>query len=225
MAAFLSRPARNDNASVHEFLFNAARPWSQRARLSLVFVIAVAAGGPGVARAQSSASSAEPRWRASVATDATPWFLKGYSGIIAVETQTFPKWRATVELWSMRLPTAVTNLAGDNEGAHFTHDVRWATALYVDRFVGTGGWHVGGALNWMRSEIERQASHGDLSVVEVLARIGFRYLPFGPRGPFFNPWFAAGPQFPTGPLPELDGRKYALSPVQVLGTLHIGWRY
>lgn len=157
----------------------------------------------------------------TLATDATPWFLHGFSAIVSHEPT--PRDRVSLEVWSMRLPSFAVELARDNVDQGFRHDVRLAGAIYYDRSF--GGLHVGGFVNLMRARITRGAEQGDVTIAETIARVGYRFLPMGPHGLSIDPWIGLGPQLALGPLPTLEGRRYALFPVQVLGTVHLGWRF
>ena len=42
---------------------------------------------------------------------------------------------------------------------------------------------------------------------------------------YVDPWVAAGPVWTLSPEPEVAGERYEESPVQILGTLHVGWRF
>ncbi|MCE9574413.1 MAG: hypothetical protein K8W52_14795 [Deltaproteobacteria bacterium] len=173
--------------------------------------------------AAAPARRSAPPTRVSVATDLAPWALDGFSVIGAVEPAAWPRWRLGAELWSMRLPRFAVELAGANAGEGWRHDVTIAGTLYVDRFV--GGWHVGGFVNAMRARIERGGASAPLHVLEVIGRVGYRWLPFGPRGLAIDPWLGLGPQVALGARPVLDGERYALAPVQLVATVHVGARF
>lgn len=157
----------------------------------------------------------------TLATDAAPWFLHGFSAIVSHEPT--PRDRVSLEVWSMRLPTFAVELARDNVDQGFRHDVRLAGAVYYDRSF--GAFHVGGFVNLMRARITRGAEQGDVTIAETIARAGYRWLPMGPRGLSIDPWLGLGPQIALGALPTLEGRRYALFPVQLLGTVHVGIRF
>lgn len=190
-------------------------------------LLVLAAGLAATATARGETGPATPRapTRISLGSDVSPWFLGGFSGLAAVEPSALPDWRFSAELWSMELPRFAVELPAGNRDQGFTHDVRLAGALYVDRALGGSGLHAGGIVNVMRARIRRAGEQGDLTIGELLARIGYRWLPLGPRGPFVNPWLGAGPQWPLTERPTLAGRRYALFPVQVLATVHAGWRF
>lgn len=161
--------------------------------------------------------------RVMLATDLAPWALDGYSLIGAIEPAPWPRWRIAVELWSMRLPRFAVELARANAGEGWRHDVTIAGAVYVDRFA--GAWHAGGLVNAMRVRVDRGGAGATLPVVEVLGRIGYRWLPFGPRGLAIDPWLGLGPQVALGARPVVDGERYALFPVQAVATVHVGARF
>jgi hypothetical protein len=193
-------------------------------KLGFVLVPLLFAVPPRTAHADAAAAPTTPAY-VSLATDVSPWFLDGFSVIAGVEPAAAPRWRFSVEVWSMQLPTFAVELAAANRGKGFTHDVRLAGALYADRALGASGFHVGGIGNLMRARIRRADEAGGLTVGEVLARVGYRWLPLGPRGLFVNPWIAAGPQWALGARPTVASERYTLAPLQVLGTVHLGRRF
>jgi hypothetical protein len=193
-----------------------------RAHRWLVVLVVV----PVAAASQAADEDPAPTTHLSVASDVLPWALDGFSGLVALEPAALPRWRTTVELWRMRLPTFVVDRAGDNAGRGFRHRVRLGVALYQDRTLGRTGWHLGGVGNATWARVDRGGiEHGGLCAADLLLRAGYRWLPFGTPGPFLDPWLAVGLQLPLGDLPTVEGLPYALSRLQVLGTLHVGWRF
>ena len=182
----------------------------------------------------SSALALQPaegadRSRAShltVATDLSPWLLSGFSAIVGYEPAGAPAWRVSAELWSMSLPSFAIELAEQNVGEGWSHHVSVAGALTLDRAIADTGWRVGGLVNVMRARVDRgTAAQAELTVAEVLVRGGYRWLPLGQHGPSIEPWLGVGPQVAATTLPVVDGQRYALAPVQLIATVHIGWRF
>jgi hypothetical protein len=174
-------------------------------------------------------SSGEPERASSsylsLGTDLSPWFLEGFSAIAGFEPAGAPRWRVSVELWRMRLPSFAVNLASANRDKGFAHTIMFASAVYVDRELGDSGLHAGAVFNTMSARIERAGDTQTIPIVEALGRVGYRFLPMGPSGLYLDPWLGAGPQVPLARLPTLAGERYALFPVQFIGTLHAGWRF
>jgi len=184
-----------------------------------VVVLAVAVSS-GTAMGNDDA----PRTQLSVGTDLSPWFLNGYSAMVFVEPASLPAWRFGAELWSMQLPNFAIEMVKENREQGFSHDIRFAGVLYADRTLGETAWHAGALVNVMLARISRNGTHGDVTIGELLGRVGYRFLPMGPRGIFLDPWFGLGPQMAFGDLPELDGRQYKLFPLQPIATVHAGYR-
>ena len=115
-----------------------------------------------------------------------------------------------------------------NVGEGWRQRVELAVGLYADRHLGESGrWHLGGAVHTMSSSITRAGSNQtrDLLTLEVLARGGYRWFPLTEQGLFINPWLGAGPLVPlTQPAP-IAGEVYATARAQVIGTVHVGWRF
>ncbi len=171
---------------------------------------------------------AEASPRISIASDMTPWFLQGYSGIVMLEPDGSDL-RLGFEAWGMRYPAALVDLYADNADEGWARRIALALAVYVDWHpAGAGeGWHVGGALDLLRSEVTREGAtgSGQFWSGEILARGGYRWFPRQDWGLFVNPWLAAGPLVALQPPPTIDGETFVEPPVQALGTAHLGWRF
>lgn len=185
-----------------------------------------AAAVVAMAAVLTMASAAGAEVHLGVASDATPWLLGGYSGIGMVEVDALPSWRFSLEVWGMDFPEFFVELAEANRDEGWTRRVELGVGLYADHHLGDTGWHVGGALNLMRSTLGREGFDrgATLTTLEVLVRGGYRWLPMGDEGLFVNPWLAVGQ---LNPLDEarVGGERFVEAPVQFLGTVHVGWRF
>ena len=174
-------------------------------------------------------STAHADTSASLATDLSPWFLDGYSAIAMVEPNAVPGLRLTAEFWGMQMPSAVLELGPENRGEGWQRKFTHAVALYGDWHPSKDGtsWHVGGILNFLASRLSRDGLDevGRMQSAEVLVRGGYRWFPFSRLGLFVDPWVAAGYIFPVGPRPTVGGEKFVEFPLQVVGTIHLGWRF
>ena len=161
----------------------------------------------------------------SIASDLTPWFLQGYSGIIMLEPEE-SSYRFGGEVWGMRYPETLLALSDANKGWHWR--IELALAVYADWHPKGGGegWHLGGAVDLLLSEVARdgQSGVGRFWSGEILVRGGYRWFPIEERGLFVNPWVAVGPLMALESPPSIGGEEFVLPPVQVLGTVHLGWR-
>lgn len=176
--------------------------------------------------APSAPAEASGETRFTLGTDVTPWWLEGFSVLASVEPSAAPRLRLTAEVWAMRLPGFAVDLAESNRGAGFSHRVTLSGALYADLALGGAGLHAGLLANVQRARIARQGAGSEtLPVAELLARVGWRLLPFGDTGLAIDPWVGVGPQLPLARLPELGGARYALFPAQLLATVHLGYRF
>jgi hypothetical protein len=156
----------------------------------------------------------------SVATDLAPWPASGWSAIAQLETRPM---RYGVELWAFDYPSAIVGLWNDAEwsrrvdlGVHVMLDHHWRADM--------AGWHVGISVNTMHSTVTLRGTSGDFWSFEVMPRGGYRWYP-GPGERFFvNPWVAFGPLFELDTV-IVEGITYNEAPVQLLGTVHMGWRF
>ncbi len=159
----------------------------------------------------------------SVGTDALPWVSHGYSAMVAVEGATTPL-RVTAEIWSLEFPSAIVELNPENAGEGWA---RRATglSLYFDWHF-TEAWHAGLIVGGLRSRVWRQDHDGSSHFMsyEALARGGYRWLPFDELGLYLNPWVAAGPIVAVGG-DSLGDQVFDELPIQILATLHLGWRF
>ena len=163
-----------------------------------------------------------------LATDVTPWFLHGYSAIATLESDALPDWRLSAEVWGMRLPSLLIDAVPANSGAGWQRQIDFAVGLYADRHLGERGrWHLGGVVNTMSSTITRADSAGStqLLTLELLARGGFRWFPSSKLGLFIDPWLGLGPLFPLREPEAIGGDTYTEARAQLLGTVHLGWRW
>jgi hypothetical protein len=163
-----------------------------------------------------------------VATDGIPWFLNGFSAIMTVETAAVSPWRFSVEAWGMDLPDTVVERMEMNADEGWRQRIDLAVGLYADRHLGESGrWHLGGTVHTMSSTITRAGSSQsrDLLTLEVLARGGYRWFPLTEQGLFINPWLGAGPLVALTPPEPIAGEAYATARAQVIGTVHVGWRF
>lgn len=185
---------------------------------TLTFLFAFLISAPAAAETQIS-----------VASDVSPWFLEGYSGILMLETDALPGFRLTTEFWGMRLPSSIIELGPDNKGEGWQRRFDYAVALYADWHPSGDGtsWHVGGIFNVLPSTLSRDgfAAEESLLSAEFLVRGGYRWFPFDDLGLFLNPWLSAGYIFPLETPPTIGGEEFVEFPLQVIGTVHMGWRF
>ncbi len=165
----------------------------------------------------------QTRW--SLATDISPWFFSGYSALAMVEPAGFPL-RFSGEVWGFQFPEAYIELNDANVDEGWSRRVDVGMALYADWHF-TPEWHAGVVLNVFRSTVSRENISGEASFWsgEVLARMGYRWIPWDDLGFFLNPWLSAGPVIILGDDVELGGEYYDETPIQVIGTIHTGWRF
>jgi len=160
--------------------------------------------------------------RVSVATDVSPWFLDGFSGLVMVEGE---RWRSSAEVWSFRFPSAVIELNAANAELGWEREVDYALAFYIDRhLLERRRLHVGAAWNTMHSTVRREDAEASFWSTELLVRVGWRWFPFPEAGLFIDPWVGAGPLYALSE-PVVAGERFDELPVQFLGTCHLGWRF
>ncbi len=168
------------------------------------------------------AQDAEPETHWSIGTDVSPWFLSGYSVIAGVEPAVCPGCRVQIEVWGFDFPEFYVELAEANAGEGWGRRVNVGGVLYLD-YQSELGWHVGAAWSTFQSTVSREGATGELLSTEILGRVGWRFFLW--EGLYVDPWVAAGPVWTLSPEPEVAGERYEESPVQILGTLHAGWRF
>jgi len=164
----------------------------------------------------------------SVASDAFPWLLDGYSAIVMVEPEKAPRLRTSVEVWGMQFPTSFIEMVPENEGRGWERNINAAVATTADFHpAGQGrGWHVGLTINTMHSVVSRDGYSGqaDFWTLEFLPRVGYRWFPLPGRGLFVNPWLGLGQLNTLGEPGAVGGVTYVEPLLQPLGTLHVGWQ-
>lgn len=164
----------------------------------------------------------------SLASDPIAWALDGYSGIVMVEPAGLPGWRISAEFFSLTFPEAVVNLSESNREGAWSREVTGSGVIYLDHHPSAdgAGWHYGGAVNLMFSRVTRDGISGEgrLTSLELLSRGGYRWFPIQGMGFFVNPWLGLGALFVVDEPEKVGGERFEEMPVQLLGTLHIGWR-
>ncbi len=164
----------------------------------------------------------------SAASDATPWFLGGFSAVLIVEPESLGPWRLSAELWGMEFPEALVELTPGNRGEGWQRRVDVALALQVDYGLGEDGqgWHVGVGVDGLKSTVGRKTfvERGSFWSVEVIGRVGYRWFPLEDVGLFINPWAGFGPLLAVEETPQVGGERFKEAPVQGLATIHAGWR-
>lgn len=164
----------------------------------------------------------------SVATDAAPWFLGGYSALVMLEPQQTPHLRLSAEAWGMNFPETIIDRHEDNSGEGWQRRIDGAVAITADYHLRQDGrgWHAGITLNTMHSQVSRRehAGQADFWTFEVLPRIGYRWFPSQKLGLFINPWLGIGQlNMITQPAP-VGGEVFVEPLFQPLGTIHVGWK-
>lgn len=166
--------------------------------------------------------------KVGVSTDATPWFLRGYSVIVNVEPASTPHLRTSLEVWGMDFPDFAVALNDHNAGEAWQRrvDVGIAPAVAWHPWQEAEGFHTGLLLNAMRSTVTRDG-HPETArfwTAEAVPRVGFRWFPVDDSGLFIDPWLGLGVLAQLGRPDVVGGEAYAEARLQPLGTLHIGWR-
>ena len=158
-----------------------------------------------------------------MASDITPWMLRGYSAVAMVDSA---PWRVSGELWGMDLPSALIEQNTENAEEGWARRVNAGLALTVDRHLGrrpdNQGWHVGLLLNAFHSTVTRQAQSGRFWSVEALGRGGFRWFPSEQERFFVNPYAALGPLVGLD-TPRVAGERFVEVPYQAVATVQLGW--
>ena len=173
-----------------------------------------------------TAPQVQAQSKISVAGDVTPYFFKGNSIIAFAEFDFAPHILFGLERFEMEMPTRAIESNLKNKDKGWGQSLR-GVIFYCDYFAKQEkiGSHFGVALNKMQSRITREGASEvkEFELTEALLRYGFRW-DLGNQL-FLDPWVMAGLLSPSTADRELGGERFDVPQVQVLGTLHLGYRF
>lgn len=186
-----------------------------RVVLMLLMLVPVAAWAQ-----EPETKSEETHW--SLGTDAVPWASAGYSVIGGVEPGWCPGCRAQVEVWGFDFPEFFLEINEANAGEGWRRRANVGVGVYLD-YQAELGWHAGLLWSTFHSTLTREGASADLVSMEVLGRLGWRFIIW--EGLYLDPWVAAGPLWTMQEAPVVAGEQFSEANIQILATLHLGWRF
>ena len=157
----------------------------------------------------------------TTAIDVSPFSMGGYSFKAGIIPKSCSKTEIAIEAFSMNIPDMVIDLNSKNANAGWDERVNNGLALYIDRKLGSkrSSFWAGAGFVYLNHDVDNKHVFFNYQQMEYLARVNYKWYPFGNSGFYVNPYIALAGRHKIGG----DNGSYALTPFLVIPSVYLSW--